>query len=388
MEIGEPICVAPPTAPPDDVELAAELVSVNFISTLKTSHAKAPITGPHWQAGHDREITDDWLKMAMKLRLPRGPYSKRAAVYRVKGAGGKYDVEVKVKITKSKNVSGNAKLVGNLRGLVVEGTCPTSVGEHTVAATFTCLPEDIRAYRGKMSWRLEATSAGITVSLATTLAEIYFILGHPTKPFMRNGVWTEVLRFLCGRVGVIGKEDRSTVSAVVTRYCHELHWLRYDTFHGGDQYGRSPNGGKFQLGDYMLRVKRLCNCYDQASAVQVLLGALGIHVKWLFLVPFGFIKPTNMVGVGICNNPFFGADNTWQVVPWNSDARGVFANHAFVGTVDSKILDACAGPETGSKSAAAYLGATIDDTRSLYFGRRRPGALDDIRIKPDVAAVE
>ena len=46
MQVGEPVSVAPPSTPPDDVEFEAELVSVTFKSTLKTSHAKATINGP------------------------------------------------------------------------------------------------------------------------------------------------------------------------------------------------------------------------------------------------------------------------------------------------------------------------------------------------------
>ena len=37
-------------------------------------------------------------------------------------------------MTKSKNVSGDGKLIGDFKGLTIEGTCPTSAGEHTVAA--------------------------------------------------------------------------------------------------------------------------------------------------------------------------------------------------------------------------------------------------------------
>jgi hypothetical protein len=187
MQVGEPVSVAPPSTPPDDVEFEAELVSVTFKSTLKTSHAKATINGPHWETGKEGEITDDWKDMAKKLRLPPEPYSKRAAVYLVKGAGGSYDIDVKVKVTKSKNVSGDAKLVGNLKGLTAEGTCPTGAGEHTVPAKFTEPPEDIQGYRGRMGWGLEAISAGRSVSLGTSLAEVYFILGNPTTPSRTKG---------------------------------------------------------------------------------------------------------------------------------------------------------------------------------------------------------
>jgi len=395
MEIGEPICVAPPTAPPDDVELAAELVSVNFISSLKTSHAKATIKGPHWQAGQDRKITDDWKKMAKKLGLPAEPYSKRAAVYRVNSAGGKYDVEIKVKITKSKNVTGDAKLVGNLRGLVIEGPCPTSVGEHTIAATFTDPPEEIRAYRGKISWLLDAATAGITVSLGPSLAEIYFTLGEPTTPFQDVGVWTEVLRFLDGKINVAGKKDKGVVAASITEYCHGSHGLRYDTEGGTAKYGTHPGVGTFELEGYLVRSSAACNCYDQASAIQVLAGALGINVSWCFIDPFGFITPTQLVGVsGSCNNPFFDHDESNKLVPWDSHIREPFSNHAFARTETNKVLDACAGPHLGTETATQYVAASIDSRPDLYRGRMRrdgrrfrPGNVGDISVEPEVCKV-
>ena len=127
MQIGEPICVAPVAAPPADVEFAAQLVSVRFKTPVKTSHTKAEIVGPHWELGKQDEIEDDWGEQAKRMRLPfELYYSRRAAVYLVKGAGKSWEVEVKVKVTKSKNVSGTANLAGRLRGLTIEGTRPTA----------------------------------------------------------------------------------------------------------------------------------------------------------------------------------------------------------------------------------------------------------------------
>lgn len=390
MQVGEPISVAPPSSTPDDVEFAAELVSVNFKGSLKTSHAKAEITGPHWEKGKEGEVVDDWKDMAKKLGLPPEPYSKRAAVFLVKGsAGGAYDVEVKVKVTKSKNVSGDAKLLGNFNGLVIEGKCPTGAGEHVVAAKLTEPPEDIQAFRGRIGWGLEVPSYGGSVSLGTTLAEVYFILGLPTTQY-KKGVWVEVLRFLCGKVGVTGLKEPSAANAKVTRYCHGSHGLRYDTDDGAPQYGTSPRGGTFQLTGYMERRRDICNCYDQASAIQVLVGALGIRVAWLYLDPFGYIKATTLVGVGRCNSPFFGNDERKKLVAWNDPGRTGFGNHAFAGTAagttNGKILDACGGPHTGTETASEYVAASIDSTPALYVGWA-PGTAAQIVVLPDIANV-
>ncbi len=376
MQVGEPVSVAPPPAPPEDKDFAAELVSITFKSSIKTSHSKATVAGPHWEAGKEAEITDDWQAMAKKMGLPAEPYSKRAATYLVKGAGGSHDIEVKIKVTKSKNVSGDAKLVGNFSGLVIEGACPTGAGEHTVTAKFLEPPEDIHGYRGKIGWGLEVPSAGMTVSLGTTLAEVYFILGKPTSPYAK-GAWVEALRFLCGKVGVTGEKEDKEVAAKVTSYCHSRHGLRYDTERGRPRYGVSNLGGTFRLQKYMEREIESCNCYDQAGAVQALVGALGVSTIWLFLNPFGYIKPTMLVGVGLCNNPFF-EDESLKLVPFDSPDRNGFGNHAFVGTPTGKILDACAGPHTGSEGPEQYVKASIDDTPSLYGSDFQPGRPSEI----------
>jgi hypothetical protein len=380
MDFGEPICVAPPSTTPPDKEFAVELVSVTFKSGVKASHGQAEIVPPHWEVGKEKEIADDWKDMAQRLGLPAEPYSKRAAVYLIKNAaGGKYDVEVKVKVTKSVNVSGDGKLVGNLNGLVIEGTCPTSAGEHTVAAKIAEPPETIQSYRGMISWGLDVESVPTCLSMGSTLAEIYFVLAKPKPRPYNNGVWSEVLRFLCGKVGVVGEKEVDAVAAKVTKYCHTLHKLRYDTSRGASWYGVGNLGGVFNLNDYMIRASTRCNCYDQAAAVQALSIALGATIGWRYLNPFGYIKPTNLVGVGQCNNPFFGADDAKKMVAEDSADRTAFGNHAFANIPSGNILDGCAGPHTGSESPDQYVSASIDDTPSLYASYAgRPGKASDI----------
>ena len=378
MQVGEPVSVVAVAAPPPEVEFAARLVSVRFKTPVKTSHGKAEIVGPHWEVGKETEIDDDWGAQARKMRLPvELYYSRRAAVYLVKGAGGPWEVEVKVKVTKSKNVSGNARLVGQLRDLSIEGTCPTAAGEHTITAKITDPPDSIQAYRGKIAWGLAVESAGISVSLGATLAEIYFILADPGTPF-EKGVWVEALRFLCGRVGVRGEMDAQRAVQRITTYCHSRHSLRYNTKNGGARYGVGGFGGTFNLTAYMSRLKETCNCYDQAAAVQALSAALGVMLQWLYLSPFGFIKPTDLVGIGECNNPFFMSNGSERLVPVDSPDRTAFGNHAFVGSGTGNILDSCAGPHIGHETLPEYLKASIDDTPSIYRWGFRAGRVSDI----------
>jgi len=378
VEVGESACAAAAYLPPPDTELVAELLSVTFKSPVKVSRARATIAGPHWERGQEAAIEDDWSATARKMRLPPEPYSTRAAVYLVRDAGAAHDVEVRLRISKSRNVSGPAVLAGSLNGLMVEGTCPSVVGEHLVTATIANPPDGTLACRGRIGWAISIPGAALTLGLGTSLAEIYFILGEPRRPFQAGGVWVEVLRFIFGRMGAVGCDDRRLVAARIATYCHSQHSLRYETDRGRPQYGVGPHGGRFKLTGYMLRTAPVCNCYDQAAAIQTFAAALGIDVRWLYLSPFGYIKTTRLVGVGWCNNPFFGADESKRVVADDCCERSAFGNHAFVAGHSEGTFDACAGPHVGEETPFQYLSASIDDTPALYRHRFRPGRVADI----------
>ena len=388
MQIGEPVAVVPVATPPPDAELEGEIVSITFKSGIKVSHRRALVEGPHWEKGRESAIEDLWTRLASRLHLPVEAYSKRAAVYLAAGLDGVHDVEVKVRITKSKNVSGEACLRGGLFGRLIEGSCPSSVGEHTVSARITNPPESLLACRGRITWRLDLDTTPNSASLGSTFVEIYFILGRPGFRY-RRGVWVEALRFLFGRVGVAGS-DPNAVIAAITAYCHGGHGLRYETNNGEACYGVGHRGGVFSLGAYLLKLSDCCNCYDQAAAVQSLASAVGVASVWQFLKPFGFIRPTELVGVGLCNNPFFGDKESLKLVPRDSDRRTAFGNHAFAVTLDWKTVDACAKPHVATETIPEYLVDSIDDKPSLYrhYRKFRPGQPTDVRPKLGVVTVE
>jgi hypothetical protein len=367
-EVCEMANVAVDKPPPPEKEFEAELVSVTFDSGIPVTHGdgKTKITPPHWEAGKEGEITDDWSATALKARLPAEPYSKRAAVYLIKGAAGaKYDVKVKVKVTKSKNISGKAKLLGDFMGLVIEGDCETGAGEHEVPAKIKDPPESIAGGCARISWGLDVPDFGC-VGLGASLAEIYFVLAKPPIPYP-DGVWSEALRFLCGKVGVEGETDPDSVAAKITTYFHGSHRLKYHTSGGISCYGASLEGGGFSLSNYIKRTSERCNCYDQAGAVNAFSRALGVSVTWKWMDPYGFIRPTVLVGFkGLCNNPFFGSDESKKKVDDDSKEREPFTRHGFAALPGGNILDACAGPHTGSEKPDDYLTAAIDNTPSLY----------------------
>ena len=112
MEAGESANVAMQASGPDTKLLVAGVIEVSFKSPVKVCVEGATVQAPHWKLGD---------------RVNDGPWSKRPAAYLVDGASGATkDVEVKVKIKKAQNVSGNAKLVGELSGLRITGDCPLS----------------------------------------------------------------------------------------------------------------------------------------------------------------------------------------------------------------------------------------------------------------------
>jgi len=77
---------------------------------------------------------------------------------------------------------------------------------------------------------------------------------------------------------------------------------------------------------------------------------------------------------------------TAAVVAANDPNRTAFGNHAFGGLAGT-VLDACAGPHTGSETKAQYCTAAIDSTPALYGGGDRAGTAADITDPGGVSSV-
>ena len=111
------------------------------------------------------------------------------------------------------------------------------------------------------------------------------------------------------------------------------------------------------------------NCYDQATALTMSGRLLGIPSSLIFMRPFGYINETNLVGRGLCNNPFY-SDNSFHssmVCPTNAPNRSGFGNHMFV-QHSSGCFDSCAGPILGQWSLSEYVLNVIDTvtTNTLF----------------------
>jgi hypothetical protein len=113
-------------------------------------------------------------------------------------------------------------------------------------------------------------------------------------------------------------------------------------------------------------------------------------LAWRFAKPFGFIKPTNLVGYGECNNPFFKKNVKSKMIAWDSPQRTWFDNHAFAANVSGHILDACAGPHLGTETPEQYMAASIDITVSIYNIKtlRRPGTANDLVPEAGITKVK
>lgn len=343
----------------DTKRLVAKVVEVVFDSDVKTAHNRAAISPPHWKEGEDFYGSNS--------------FSERAAVILHKDAAGAdatKEVTVKVEVTINENVSGTAVLTGGIDDLDIVGDAevPTSVGVHTVKAKIQELPDSVRWYNDNIDWGLEVADMGQCLGLNTTRVEVFAVLQRPVQVFASApGVWSEALRFLCTKAGVLDAEKPEEALEAITSYCHASHGFVYDHLSGAPHYGGF--GPAFHLNAYINNQGGpLVNCYDQAAAVQVFSAALGIDATWEYLQPFGFIPTVSLVGT-MCNNPFYkipGLDQIHKhldkpVVPAKSRAylkRTDFNNHAFA-KFNGGIYDACAGPGLGD-SPTDYLDASID----------------------------
>lgn len=171
-------------------------------------------------------------------------------------------------------------------------------------------------------------------------------------------------------------------------------------------------GGRFALSYYLAKARvsdspgtlsRKVNCYDQAGILE-LLCSLGTSqpTSWLIQQPFGFIRITKLVGIVDTrnnlidvNNPFFSSNQTPALIDNNNRKRTWFGNHVFVG--HSKpfnhqmdvIYDACAGPHTGTETAARYLAAsrqTESETELYRVNNTTPGQVNQLRAGYGVTA--
>jgi hypothetical protein len=379
-----------------------ELLELTWQSGIDVARDKAVIDEPHWQKAKSGEYIEESNDKVQHYRSG----STHPGVYLLKGKGSN-KLRVKVKVTNDNGLKGDYLLRGWLGGtgeLILEGKCPLK-GEETIDLEIKNLPDSLQHYEGDSKWKVMEAGSGKVIHTINDRPRLeVFVVYDKPQTFYKEGVWVEALRLMFKRAGLTGFRREESISAHVARYCHTRHLMRYDTVRGASWFGMDGLGGVFKLMEYiqresskvqevkeeivlidqlisrfppdsveveLLEAKRYSamevtpntvNCYDQAAAVQAFCGAMGVDVQWVFQYPFGYIKETNLVGVGKCNNPFYKGNGTTPVVANDDPRRTSFDNHAFVETASSgkNIRDACAGPYTESNGLRKYLEAVID----------------------------
>lgn len=236
----------------------------------------------------------------------------------------------------------------------------------------------LRAYGKELNWRLINVNTNETLDMPTLLVELYWLY-EDSCDLYRRGIPVEILReFDCHLDGEAPVEDyqngrphehspEKIMASIVTWVFNRVP-PRYDIDDGLPNFSQQQicSGFKFTLSmdKYLAALNdpvHGCNCYDVANIVLAFLHLVGIRdVQYAYMQPFGYLKKTPLIGRGPCNNPFYGDKNSPPVVPENDPGRTGFSNHAFCITADGKILDACAGPHTGTETVEQYIENAVD----------------------------
>ena len=259
------------------------------------------------------------------------------------------------------------------------------------------IPRVVRRIDHRWAWRvtrLDAPDISHTVDFICTTTgphRVYTVLGELYAPWDANAdnlsttPRVDALDFACEIAQNMDTER--TALAALTSYLFSDMGFRYDTKDGDYAYW---DGRSFNASDYLERRYATVNCVDQAYAVVTfgnLLGACATPVRSTW---FGFINSMNIVGVGLCNNPFYeSVTNVVRRVTVNGEVvfsdfavpstplcnvdyigRTYFANHMYV-IAGGAIFDACAGPALGTQTHAEYLDSVIDHSTEdeRWYGR-------------------
>ena len=380
-ELGEGASISTSKVDPDKY-LKARVTNVRFEGIYRACREKKEINSKdwHWPAGKP----DGYQK------------SKKAVVYQVK-KGKTHTATVKVKID-SKGISGEGTLTGTLGKLVFEGKIPLDNKTHEVTVTLKEVPEHLNWTKGSMTWEI---NAGADAALAgATRVELFFVFDDPAskKFFEPDGVWIEALRFIFKEARLEGTKEIKEGLGKVTQGCFKYPHHVYDIHEGANHFGGKTK--IFSLANYMKPVRGIVNCYDQAYAVIVFSGALGTTVNGLFQLHFGYLKMTQLVGRGACNNPFpedkfesvkkdsrssdmikLPTLEDYLVVDPSDIYRAAFINHMFCQFAGESVYDACAGPATGELNHEGYLKKNVDlVTPEPDYGHKYPKTEKDIEF--------
>ena len=288
----------------------------------------------------------------------------------------------------------------------------SDVALSTQSATTNCILKETF----DLTWKAVVSNETeiVTNTLGKTDGHVFYtILDEPKLPWTdseiaNSNVWVSALDVVMNTNACTGSTSQTNCLASLTMFLFENHGLVYETDNGSSQYFDilvDPTTYdyyvQFQLSEYLAKGKgNYVNCYDQAYGLSILGRALGISSEVKFLLPFGYINPTNLIGVGECNSPFFTTNNhviaSSKLRPVDDLDRKWFYNHRYV-VASGKVFDCCAGPALGDLSQADYLDAWVDkstpDEEDLTKFQHVPGVMgkkagDEGNVKTDAFPIK
>lgn len=265
--------------------------------------------------------------------------------------------------------------------------------------------------RDPVNSRRQENGIECTLTAGETFHEFYWLYDGDFSIF-RKGVPVKILRYLalvCRTYYIStavdddqmikfpwphGPTKKDIITGVVNA-CFFRNPPRYDVYHCAHHFtdfinpGNDKNRVNLFLEDYLESVYdpyALCNCMDQAAVLQVFLTAVGIpDVKYCSMDSFGYLRLTNLVGRGLCNNPSYGERKRDRIFYQRLSHRDCFGQHYFC-CLNEKVLDSCAGPHI-LESKKKYVEEAVDP---IYppDPRVNPGTEKDIKQHPGVTCLD
>ena len=231
----------------------------------------------------------------------------------------------------------------------------------------------VRKVDHRWEWKVsQMNDATVTKFVCSTTGphRVYVVLDQPVQPAWRmtarstKNPWTNALDFACSVAN--GQSDaHSALSLITSNLFYNMGFKYNNRGNGGSNYLKN---NCFDLSSYLVRKYITVNCDDQAYGLSALANVLGIDAKVLVVIPFGYINPTNLVGIGNCNNPGFCEPND-IIRPVDDLTRARFLYHSLV-FFDTHVYDACVGPIC-CMSFDSYLLQNIDystlEERAISF---------------------
>jgi len=218
-----------------------------------------------------------------------------------------------------------------------------------------------RSHFSKLTWQLCLTGQQ-PLNLANSALDIYWVPEPSTTHTLNaKGMPVEMLVHM----SAMALGDPATPKDLADQVFN-FNPPRYDTLHGRTFFTSFKNFDNITLlyQAYLAAANEpgaVMNCYDAAAVLQYLLQQNNIPANFIFLQPFGFLRLTNLIGRGQCDNPFYQYEGNAPVVDPTDPDRTSFGNHAFIQLTASQLIaDACAGPHEGVDTPDQYVASAID----------------------------